>query len=324
MVRFGVIGAGGMGRGYAAGLHEIDQSQLVGVLDIDRPAAEEVAGQYGARVFGSADELLAEVDAVAIATPTDSHKEYAIAAARAGRQIICEKPMALGVADCEEMIEAAERAGVRLLIGQILRFFPEFVKAKELIDAGAIGAPAVIRTTRAGSYPQGRGGWFADAERSGGVVLDMLVHDFDWLRWTLGEPERLFAKGLLGRGLDHIDYALVTMRFRSGAIAHAEGSWAYHGPFRVCVEAAGDKGLIDFDNLDAAPVTYMTKDEPGRMRVTRTPAVRSAHMLEIEHFVDVIANGAQPRVQPEDGLKAVAMAQAALESIRTGRPVTLS
>ena len=222
------------------------------------------------------------------------------------------------------MIDAAEAAGVHLLIGQILRFFPEFVKAKALVDSGAIGKPAIVRTTRATAHPQGRGGWFRDQKRSGGVVLDMMVHDFDWLRWTFGEPERIFAKGLAKRNIENLDYALVTIRFRSGTIAHVEGSWAYAGNFHVQVEIAGDKGLLDFDNEAAASVRWITHDQPRRVQLPMTPALRSAHELELQHFVDVIAKGAEPRVTPHDGMMAVKMARAALESIETGRPVTFS
>jgi predicted dehydrogenase len=148
-----------------------------------------------------------------------------------------------------------------------------------------------------------------------------MVHDFDWLRWTLGEPERVFAKGLMYRDIESIDYMLATFRFVSGAIAHVEGSWAYPGNFHVMVEIAGDKGLLDFDNEAAVSVKWLTQDQPRRLQLSGTPALRSAHELEVQHFVDVIAEGVEPRVSPYDALMAVRMARAVLQSIETGRPV---
>ena len=326
MVKIGVIGMGGMGKGTATTLKLVAEAELVGVYDLDAEVTQIVAKDVGVTAFPSLESLLAKVDAVAICAPTFAHKECTLAAAEAGKHIICEKPMANTVADCREMIDAAEKAGVKLLIGQVLRFFPEFVKLRDMVLAGEVGTPAIVRTTRASRHPKGKSNWFADIERSGGVVLDMGVHDYDWLRWTFGEVERVYAKGLAYHKPDNVDYALTTLRFRSGVIAHVETSWAHRAVFHVMVEVAGDKGLVDFDNYNDTSVTYVVPPDDGtigRIQIVPTPADVPAHRREIEHFIDVIVNDVEPRIEPIDGLRAVEICQAALESIRTGTAVQL-
>ena len=136
------------------------------------------------------------------------------------------------------------------MAGHVLRFFPEYAAAKRMVDAGGVGKPAAIRTARLAGMPHGGQELVRrlGAERRG--RLDMIVHDFDWLRWTFGPVTRVFAQGLYGRP-EHAgkrDYALVTLRLASGAVAHVTGSWAHPGGFRTTLEIAGDAGLIEHDS----------------------------------------------------------------------------
>jgi UDP-N-acetylglucosamine 3-dehydrogenase len=326
IIRIGLIGAGGMGARHAEEYAQIAGASVTCVFDPNAEAAQKAAAIHGAEVASSAEKVIGsdQVDVVDISSPTQTHKDYAVAAARAGKDIICEKPMARTVEDCRKMIDAAESAGVKLCIGQILRFFPEFVKGHEMIERGAIGTPAVARTTRAGVFPRGASDWFCDVESSGGVVLDMLVHDFDWHRWCFGDAERVFGKGLAYRGLDHTDYALTTIRFKSGVVSHIEGSWAHFDRFRVSVEVSGDGGLIEFDNSKTIALSYVFKgDGDPKIEVPYTPLVEGPCLAELRHFIDCIRRNTVCRVSPLDGLKAVEMATAALESIRTGKVVVL-
>jgi UDP-N-acetylglucosamine 3-dehydrogenase len=327
-IKVGLIGAGGMGLRHAEELGRIADASVTCVFDPNTLVAQQAAKIDGAAIASSAEEVInsPQVDVVDICSPTPTHKGYAVAAARAGKDIICEKPMARSVEDCLAMIEAAESAGVKLCIGQILRFFPEFVKGHEMIERGAIGTPAVARTSRAGVFPRGASDWFCDFEQSGGVVLDMLVHDFDWHRWCFGDVERVHAKGLAYRGLDHTDYALVTLRFRSGVVSHIEGSWAHFDRFRVSVEVSGDRGLIEFDNSKTVALSFVYKgagEEAPTCEVPYTPLLEGPCLAELRHFIDCIRQDTVCRVSPMDGLRAVEIALAALESIRTGRVIEI-
>lgn len=328
MQRVAIVGAGNMGRVHGAAYREMLNAEPVAVVDIRPDAAEELATSLDCRSFTDFDEMLrtANPDVIDICAPTPWHKEYVLRAAEAGKHVITEKPMARTLDDCRRMIDAIERAGVTFMVAHVLRFFPEFAAAKAHIDAGAVGKPAIVRTTRGGGYPHAWNDWFGNFDWSGGVVLDLMIHDFDWLRWTFGEVERVYAKGLAGRGTEHMDYALVTIRFKSGVIAHVEGTWMNPTGFTVKFEVAGDGGMLDFSNKAAAPLviarTKTEEEQPG-VAIPESPTMQNPYFLELQHFVDCVESGAKPGITPEDGLRAVEIALAALESIRTGKPVNL-
>jgi len=328
MHKVGIIGCGGMGRGHAGNLSAIPGVEVVATTDKNPAAAEALAKVYGAKVYADTPSLLdtAPVDIVAICTPTDVHAEVAIAAAKNGKQILVEKPLARTLEQADQVIAAVEKVGVRMLVGHVLRFFPEYVTAKGLLDGGQIGRPAVCRTTRASHHPRGSDDWFADYEKSGGVVLDMLIHDFDLVRWYFGEVERVYCRGLAYAGLDHIDYALITLRHASKVITHVEASWALPaGNFMTKLEIAGDEGLLDFNNESSVPLKVLRKqtgDElaPGVI-VPESPVAKSPYRLEDEHFISCLDSGAPFAVSPQDARAALAIGLAALESERTGQPV---
>jgi len=326
MRRVAIVGAGGMGTAHADCYSGMQNAKVVAVMDIRPDAAAALAAQHDARVFSSAEEMMTGVDfdVLDICTPTPWHLDYIKMGAAAGKHICCEKPFARTLDECREAIKTCDKARVTIFVAHVLRWFPEFRRAKELIDAGAVGSPAIVRTTRAGGFPHAWNDWFANVEWSGGVVLDMIIHDFDWLLWTFGPAERVFARGLAYSGLEDKDYALVTIRFKNGVIGHVEGSWATPGGFRVCFEVAGDKGLINFDSFDAAPMVLSRwAGEAGAqgVAVPSSPTAVSPYFLELQHFIDCLEAGHKPDVTPQEAMAAVALSLAALESIRTGAPV---
>jgi predicted dehydrogenase len=328
MQRVVIVGAGHMGKVHGAAYANMLNAEPVGVMDIRKDAAEDLATSLDCRAFSDFDEMLDAVkpDAVDICVPTPWHKEYVLKAARAGKHVVTEKPMARTLEDCREMMDATARAGVTFMVAHVLRFFPEFATAKAQIDAGAVGNPAVVRTTRGGGFPHAWSDWYGSFDWSGGVCLDLIIHDFDWLRWTFGEVERVYAKGLIERKIEHLDYALVTLRFKSGVIAHVEGTWANPSGFQVKFEVAGDGGMIDFFNKQAVPLDMARKEaENGGpvVAIPESPTVQNPYFLELQHFIDCLETGTKPSITPEDGLRAVEISLAALESIRTGKPVIL-
>ena len=329
-MKVGVVGMGGMGASHSAQWLQMPNVELTAVADIRRDHAAEIAkARGGCKSFGSLEEMLdgAEMDAVDVCVPTPWHKELTVRAAAAGKHVVCEKPMARTLEDCQAMIDACEMAGVRLFVAHVLRFFYEFKKGKELVDAGVVGKPAVVRTGRGGRFPRAWNDWFANMDWSGGVVMDTTIHDFDWLRWVFGDVERVYARGLYRAGLDHLDYGLVTLRFKSGVISHTEATWARHGAFRTYYDIAGDAGLLTHDSRQLAPLNIdLRETAEGKVgvQVPASPVPVNPYYLELEHFAQCIETGKPLSITPYDALKAVEICLAALQSIETGKPVTLA
>lgn len=290
--------------------------------DIDAERLAKFCETTGATSTATADDLIEKSDAVDICVPTHLHLELASKCLNAGKPTLCEKPLARTVADCAKLVELSERTGVPLMPAQVVRYFPEFKKAHEVITSGGIGDPSVARTRRGGAFPGGAGGWFGDVELSGGAILDVAIHDFDWLRWTLGEVKRVYANCVAISGAKNMDYALTTMTFDSGALAHVEATWADPAGFRVTFEVAGSAGFIEHDTR----LYPCLRTSTANGSVTESPVVQGddPYYCEIRGFLDALDAGGPMPVTAIDGLKAVAICEAALESAKTGKPVAPS
>ena len=337
MRRVGIVGAGGISRTHADRWLQMPGVELAGYFDIAEEAARNAVGQFGGVVFGSLHELLDAVDYVDVCTPGTAHVGPVIAALEAGLPTVCEKPLANSVADCERIVEAAERTGTPLFVAMVVRFFPQFAKAKQVLDSGAIGAPGVIRTVRSGSYPDASAAWrkglaitsyYADFAKSGGVLLDLCIHDIDYQRWCFGEIERVYAQGMMFAGKEPIDHALLTVRFANGAVGHVEGSWAYpRGRFCTRIEIAGTEGIIEWDSRARAPVEVALANEDGTLAASSsspTAPQDDPYYAELAHFVSCAEANRPFLVSPYDGLMAVKVSRAAIESLETGKAVTIS
>lgn len=325
MINILIVGAGTMGRIHAQAFAGMKDARVSGIVDRDARRAEELAKPVGASPFTTFEEAIREVPAelVDICLPTPFHKPFVLKAADAGKHVICEKPLARNLEDAREMIEACREKGVELFVGHVVRFFPEYVRARELVKNGRIGNVTVVRTGRGGSFPAGWNDWYADFHASGGLVLDMIIHDFDYLRWCFGEVERVFAKGLTGRGYARRDYALVTLRFQSGVIAHVEGMWS-HGSFSYRFEIAGKTGIIAYDSAKDRPLLVRGHGKEASLRgveVPESPLNEDPYARQLRHFLHCLKTGEQPVVTAEDAYRAMEIALAALRSIETGEPV---
>jgi UDP-N-acetylglucosamine 3-dehydrogenase len=323
-MRVGVIGAGFIGAIHLGAYANMPEVEVVGVADVRPETAAAGAALVGARAYSSYEDLILteDVEVVDVCLPTAYHRDLALRAARAGKHVILEKPIARTLEDAEAILEAFSGMENRLFVGHVVRFFPEYVKIKEMLDAGELGTVGVARTSRRSPFLTGWNDWYADWRMSGGVLLDLVIHDFDFLRWTLGEVERVYARGVLGREYNRLDYALVTLRFEGGAIAHVEGQWGYPGPFNYSIEVAGSRALVTADSTES-PSVQLLGGAAGPSESPDFLTGKSPFQTELEHFIECIRTGAEPVVEPRDAYEALRIGLAATESVLTGEPVTL-
>jgi predicted dehydrogenase len=329
MIRVGIVGTGNMGKAHAAGWAQT-AAHIVGFCSQDARGAE-VAAQYGAPLL-QMDALLDVCDVIDICAPTHLHHEMTLRAAAAGKHIVCEKPLARTYAQGIEMVNVCQEAGVWLLVAHVVRFFPEYWRAKQIVDAGDIGNVAVVRLTRASYLPRvAADSWFFDSARSGGMILDLMIHDFDYARWVAGEVKSVFARSVRGTNPSAAeDYCLALLQHESGAISNVEGAWAYPPPmFRTALEIAGDTGLIEHPAESSTPISVHLKQKESSggtgVGVPGSPMAEDPYVTEIKHFYDVLTGKlAAPRVTAEDALSALRIALAAGQSAQTGRAVMIS
>jgi predicted dehydrogenase len=318
-----------MGRRHAQSAAALPNVVVSWIADQDLALASTLAEPLGARPTTDLGEAAAaeNVDAVIVALPTPAHRGATELAAAHGKHVFCEKPIARTLADGQAMIDACRQAGVRLMIGHVVRFYPEYARIRDLLESGAIGTVGLARASRLNQHPRALRPWYADLETSGGLVVDMMIHDLDTLRWYFGEVERVFAHGL--SYTDHaaaVDYAVAVLRFTNGVIAHIDASWA-HARFRTAIEIAGEAGIIRHDSDQSSALRIERTDDDERSRgvlIPSSPQAEGPYEAELRHFVESLRSGEQFLVEAEDGLTALSLALAVLESIRTGRPVHLN
>lgn len=327
-MKIGIVGTGFMGSTHAAGWAETSAT-LAGFVSQTPAHAQALAGQYGVQVYPDFATMLAEVDVVDICTPTQLHHEMVLSAAAAGKHIICEKPLARTIEQGQEMIAACEQAGVKLLVAHVVRFFPEYAQAKTTVARGDIGQPAVVRLTRGTFRPKkALDNWFVDFEKSGGMMMDLMIHDFDYARWLLGEVASVFAKNISSTHSEApLDYGLAILTHRNGTLTHVEGAWAYPPPlFRTRFEIAGTDGWLEFDSGKNAAIGlylhHIQTDTPD-VPLPSSPLSESPYTTQLKAFYNALVNDTPLPVTAVDGLAAVQIALAAIESAQTGKAVSL-
>lgn len=319
-----------MGRVHCGSYANVKGAVVAAVCDVSKEKAEMIAASCGARAYSDFESMLnsESLDIVDICLPTAMHKEYSLKAISHGLHVFCEKPVASGMEDAICMVRAAEEAKVKFSVGHVVRFFPAYSRAVESVKRGIIGTPKLIRTTRTGSFPSsGAQNWYADPELSGGVLMDLVIHDFDWIRYNFGEIERVYAKNLYSKGMKGVDHCLVTLRLKNGAIAHVEGSWAYPAGsvFGSTFEIIGTKGQIEYDSRSSVPVKKHLQYN-GTVRIVNDSPVfpfDEPYTLELQDFVDSIIQDRKPGIDARDALKALEISIAALKSANSGDVVTI-
>jgi myo-inositol 2-dehydrogenase/D-chiro-inositol 1-dehydrogenase len=326
MIEFAQFGAGRIGAIHAGNLAGNPAARLRYVVDVNPKAAKKLADKYGATVV-ERDAAMADprIGAVVIASSTDTHADLAIAAARAGKAIFCEKPIDLSLKRVDACLRAVAGAGVKMLVGFNRRFDPSFKALHDRLRKGDVGVlEQVIITSRDPGLPP-----LDYLKVSGGQFRDMTIHDFDMARWLLGEePVELFATGSclvdpdVG-ALGDVDSVMVVMRTASGKLAHINNSRRAIYGYDQRIEVLGSKGMLRAGNrtpttVERSGVDAVASDKPLYFFLER---YAEAYVAEMAHFIAAIDAGVQPSVGAKDGRQALVLAEAALKSMKTGAMV---
>ena len=334
-IGLGLIGAGRAGMIHARNFaSRVPHAKMIAVSDVVEESARQAAAELGHSAW-HADwrDILANsaIDAVIVVTPTKFHHEIVIAAAKAKKHILCEKPMAMNREECLAMNEAAKANGINLQIGFMRRFDANFKRAKELVCSGAIGQVVTVKSlTRGPSTPLE---WMYDIAKSNGPLAEVNSHDIDTLRWfTESDAESLYAMAgnfrceeARARYPDFYDTVLMNVRMKNGMLGNIDGAQGVQYGYDARVDIVGTEGHIEIGGLEGSNTLLYTKDKLFRGDTVKswTNLFYEAYVNEDISFVESIINGKPPEVSGEDGMAAVDIVRAGNESIRTGQVVRL-
>ncbi|MGE5507259.1 MAG: Gfo/Idh/MocA family protein [Chitinophagales bacterium] len=312
---------------YASALKALPGVELVGIADEDAVRGREAAARFGTEYVPDYEMLLARtLDAVVICSANAQHAELTIAAAKAGKHVLVEKPIATNVADAHRMIDACREAGVQLQVAFPVRYQPAVARVKALIDQGIIGRVVAVKGTNHGQMP---GGWFIDrAQAGGGAVMDHTVHVVDLMRWFLGkEVISVYAEvgdSLLHPGLGIDDAGLLSMELEGGTFATLDTSWSRPQSFPVwgdvTMEIVGTGGVISLDAFAQNVQVY--SDVEGKASWENWGD--DMNVALVRDFVESVRTGQPVKVTGHDGLKAMEVALAAYRASAEGRTVRLA
>ena len=326
MIRICQFGAGRIGKVHAANVAASGRAELTHVVDVDAAAARALADAHGGQV-SDADAAIGDpaVDAVIIASSTDTHAALIAAACRAGKAVFCEKPIDLDLARVDTVLKAVSETGTVMQVGFNRRFDPDFAALREAILVGAVGrVELVVITSRDPEPPP------LDYIRvSGGLFRDMTIHDFDMARWLLdAEPVEVFAAAsclvdpAIGQAGD-VDTAAITLKTADGALCQINNSRRAVYGYDQRIEVFGARGMVRATNRTTTTVERLdaggaTGDKPLHFFLER---YAEAYRAELDHFLDCLETGNQPLAGPADGRRALVLAEAAEKSARTGSAV---
>jgi len=338
MVRVGIIGLGGMGNMHFGVYEGLADAEVIALADTDekrlKPGESALAINIGAggatidpakhRLYTNPDELIADadVDLVDICLPTFLHAQYMIKAIKARKNVFCEKPMALTSKECKKVLAALEGKDVKLMIGQCLRFWPEYVYLKETVESGRLGRVLAASFWRGSAVPEWSWqAWLKDAKLSGGAILDLHVHDVDMVHYVLGRPKAVFATGAIGvtGGYDIVEAVYIydeKMAVHSGANMRMPDGF----PFEMRYTVTFDKGCLVYSTSRSPSLTEITADKQIHPELKKTDGYHE----EIAYLVHCIENNESPAVvTPESAAYSIELAEAEIRSVETGKVVRL-
>jgi myo-inositol 2-dehydrogenase/D-chiro-inositol 1-dehydrogenase/scyllo-inositol 2-dehydrogenase (NAD+) len=330
-----LIGAGRAGMVHARNYEfEISNTEIVAVVDTNKKVAEEAARELNDKnFFIEFEEALAgvEFDAVCIGAPTFVHAEAVIKAANAGKHIFCEKPLSTTLKEAEQMENAIKRNQVKFQIGFMRRFDQNFLKAKKIIEQGEIGTPILVKSV--GRGPGLPPKWYFDIKRSNGLLAEVNSHDFDSMRWLIGSDyEQVYAIAdnfkcpqYKEEYPDFYDTAAVSVRFKNKVLGLIDGCCPATYGYDARMEILGTEGMLQIGSQQASSVLVWNKKSQLIKEGNKSWRIlfKDAYLEEDKHFANCILHNEEPKVNIEDGKKAIEIVIAANKSIKTGQPVKI-
>ena len=322
MVRIGVVGVGGMGRGHCNSLPNVENCEFVAVSDVRLEAAKEVAEQFDIKAFGDYREMFEHVDGIVVATPPDAHREVVAAAAEAGVHSFCEKPVSRTLADADAMIAATNKANVKFMVGQVLRFYPVHVAGKEAVDAGEIGDVVYIETDYTGRYnaPRTRpSSWYGTM----GGLLENGIHKSDLINWFGGTAQTVASEvGSFSGHEDWEDYSVSLIRYQSGTVGILRwgGFMGARGTNETFID--GSKGSLRLD-MSSGKAYRKLIGESEWTECAPESQKPGGVVGELTHFVDCIREDKTPLVDGQAGRHAIEVVIASYRSAKEKAKVVL-
>lgn len=339
-VRVGIIGSAFSSNIHAEALQEVPEAVLVAACSPHKTHVKDFARKWNIpAIFTDYRKLLdsKDVDVVVVGIPNDLHRAVVEAAADAGKHIILEKPIAHTLADADAILAATRKNDVKLMYAETICFSPKYVRAKKLVEEGAIGKMYMVKQGEKHSGPHSD--WFYDVNRSGGgSIMDMGCHGIEWARWMYGKPKPksvvahcqrvLHTKRTKGE-----DNSVIILEFESGGTAVIENSWAKQGGMDDRIELHGNEGVIYCDLLHGSSMeTYSSKgygyavEKAGGTQGWTFTVFEEAHIYgfphEMRHFIQCVINNKPPQETGEDGRATLEIIYAAYESAGTGKKIT--
>ncbi len=311
-LRVAVIGTGFWGKNQARVFSQLDCAELVCVCDINEAAAKAVGTQFGAQYTNRVDDVLSrkDVDAVTICTPTMTHREVATRALLAGKHVLVEKPMTNTVSEAQQLLSLADRRRLRIMPGHIERFNPAVSYLKQLIDSGKLGSVTLLLARRVGRWP----------ERIGdvGVVRDTAIHDIDLARYVFKDDVNSVYARIGSMRHTKEDYAEIMLQFRNGGTAFIDANWLTPRKTRTLIVTGSDATV----QLDYITQEIYIENSDGTLR----PDIEKKEPLTVElaHFAESIVSDSPFAVDGVDGLRAVEICEAVLQSGTAERAITLA
>ncbi|MFH0963006.1 MAG: Gfo/Idh/MocA family oxidoreductase [Planctomycetota bacterium] len=340
MIKVGLIGLGFMGQMHFGVYRKSKKARITAVADIDTaklrgdvsksvgniPGAARTLDLSGVATFSSAEELIrkGDVDMIDVCLPTYLHAKYAIDGLKAGKHVLCEKPLALNSQEAKQVVAAAARSKGFLMTAMCIRFWPEYVYLKETIDKKTFGKALAARFTRLSPTPTWAWeGWLTKGAKSGGAALDLHVHDTDFILHAFGKPRAVSSTGLkiMTGAVDHIVTEYIYGK--KGPSVVAEGGWAFPAayPFRMFYNVQFEKATVEFSTQAQPTITVYQKD--GRIQYPKMAAT-DGYNVEINYFLDCIRRGKAPKVvTPAHAALSVALIEKEVKSAMTQRVVNV-
>lgn len=330
-LRVGVVGLGRLGSSYARYFNgRIARAEIVAVSDVNETAATALAAELGvSKKYGSYQDLIDDeaVDGVVIVSPTSTHKEIVLAAAKRALPVFCEKPLSISLDEAIEMNHIVEQTGVFFQMGFMRRFDKGYVAAKQKIDEGLIGKPVVFKSSSRDPYRPSLE--YLDPAHSGGLFIDCGIHDLDLARWYMGDIASVYSiGGTLAypemKTIGDIDNAITSLYFKSGALGTIDLSRNGVYGYDIRTEILGTEGTVKIGYLRETPILVMTKDGITHDTVPYfTERFEQAYITQLQDFVDNVLQDKPPAVSCADGVAALQASAAATLSFKENRPVTI-